>query len=302
MSVTPVTFTWFADDGSGNPTGGAIEVFTIEPGDSLSGTVLWPGAEVDEDGAGIAWPGLRPVVPGSTEVPTFENLIEDPTLDTFPLRSGAVVVIEANPETTITLDYPLPTADCFVERVAVLDVDKQASGDTFNRSQEVTYTINASNIDYGATNDVELTDPIHRDLRVTDVTPVASTDPEVADWTSCEVTGQDADGFGGELRCVLDGWLGYGQTTPDVLVTADFRGDAELDEIPNEVTLRWTDVDVSEASNQFAFSRADITLVLSAAEILALTGFGSGSVLWWALALMLIGGALTLITRRREQE
>jgi hypothetical protein len=61
-------------------------------------------------------------------------------------------------------------------------------------------------------------------------------------------------------------------------------------------------VDVAEASNQFAFSRADITLVLSAAEILALTGFGSGSVLWWALALMLIGGALTLITRRREQE
>jgi uncharacterized repeat protein (TIGR01451 family) len=300
-SVTPVTLTWFADDGSGNPTGPVIEVFTIEPGEPLSGRTLWPGSEVDESGAGVAWPGMRPVIPGSGEVPTFENLIVDPTMDTFPLRSGAVVVIEANPTTTITLAYPLPTADCFIDRDPRLSILKEASGTTFNRAQTVAYTIAVANIDYGATDDVTLTDPIDPDLKVVSVEPELSTDPFVADWGTCTVTGQDADGFGGMIECPLDGWLGYGQTAPDVVVTATFRGDASLGDLPNVAAASWTDPDGVLIGVMSVDDPAVVTLVLSAAEILALTGFGSQSMLWWALALLLMGTALMYLSKRREE-
>ncbi|PKQ27187.1 MAG: hypothetical protein CVT64_01720 [Actinobacteria bacterium HGW-Actinobacteria-4] len=300
-SVHPVTFTWFADDGAGNPTGPPIAVFTIEPGEPLSGRTLWPGAEVDEFGAGIAWPGMRPVIPGSTEVPTFENLIEDPTLDTFPLRAGAVVVIQANPETTIVLDYPLPTADCFIDRDPYLSILKEASGTTFHRGQTVVYTIGIANIDYGATDDVTLTDPVHPNLKVESVVPDLSTDPTIADWGTCTVTGQDADGFGGMIECPLDGWLGHGQTAPNVVVTATFRGNASLGDLPNVATASWTDPDGVLIGVLSVDDPAVVTLVLSAAEILALTGFGSQSMLWWAIILLILGSGLTYISRRREE-
>ncbi|MFO7243492.1 MAG: hypothetical protein DIU73_001295, partial [Actinomycetes bacterium] len=299
----PITLTWYADHGAdGTPDGAAVAVQTLpavtgtEP---VSDQILWPGAAVDEHGIGIAWPGMRPITVGET--PTWKNYIEDPSLPEHSLRGGALVVVSINPESSVTTAYPLSDADCEVLRNAELDIEKEALGVVHHRSESVTFVITVSNTSYGATDDVVMRDPIPSSLKVTDIQPAASTDPTVPDWRDCDVTGQDADGYGGVVECVLDGWLGYGQSAPDITLVTAIRPGTPLGTLTNVASVYWTDPDEPDSPVYEASAEADITLVLSADELLANTGVQVFGLVWLASLLAAAGVFLQLLLRRRRE-
>jgi len=87
---------WLAPDGT---------VIHVDDDQPLEGQILFPGAGVDVNGNGNAWPGWK-----------YENgnWIEDPTDPNAELRKpGAMVRITVNPEVTATITYPPSTTDCF---------------------------------------------------------------------------------------------------------------------------------------------------------------------------------------------
>lgn len=71
-------------------------------GEPITGTQLWPGAAVDADGNGVAWPGWR-------QLPTGQWVL-DPGSQFYQLRSGAVIEVRINPTTAVATSYP--TEDC----------------------------------------------------------------------------------------------------------------------------------------------------------------------------------------------
>jgi len=300
----PVTLTWYADsDADGIADGPAIATQTLTPmtdGDPITDSILWPGATVDASGVGITFPGYRVVTVGET--PTFENMVLDPTLAEYDLRAGALVVVSIDPTASFDTAYPLTGVGCDYDRTATLDIDKTASVATANRAQNFGYTLSVANVAYGATDDVTVTDPIPAALRVIDVVPAASTDPTIPDWNACTVSGQDADGYGGIVECTLNGWLGYGQTAPDIVVNVAFNPDAGMGRLSNVAMVTWTDPDVSDPPVQTSDDPADVFVVYSAAELLALTGLSSAAGLWWALALVLAGLGALLFGRKRRLE
>jgi hypothetical protein len=84
---------WLANDGSGD----VEEALTDQ---SLSGRLLWPGAEVDAEGNGIAWPGWEQDANGRWyQVPTR-------------VRPETVIEFQVNPTEVRTVSYPPATASC----------------------------------------------------------------------------------------------------------------------------------------------------------------------------------------------
>lgn len=86
-----VTITWL------NPDGDDV-VLADQP---LTGRVLWAGAEADEDGNPLDWPGWR-----------FEDgvWVEGDEFDW--VRPSVEVLFEVNPEITVTVDYPPSSPLC----------------------------------------------------------------------------------------------------------------------------------------------------------------------------------------------
>jgi len=296
----PITFTWYPDANADRIADGPLVAtqtldFTTS-GSPVTDEILWPGAAVDADGVGIAWPGWR--VANVGETPDWENYVLDNTLPEYALRDGALVVVQIDPQTSVSTALPAITPACAVARDAVIDIVKTTDAVTAHRAQTITYTLSVMNTAYGATDDIVLSDPVPEGLIVQDIEPVASTDPTIPDWRDCTLTGTDADGSGGIVSCVLGGWLGYGQTAPDVLVRATFVDGAGLGTLTNVAEVEWSDPD----DPFMVFSANDdavLTVVYSAAELLAFSGFTSWSGLWWAAGL--IGaGALMLIRRSRR--
>ncbi|WP_430869254.1 hypothetical protein [Demequina aurantiaca] len=304
-SGLPVTLTWYADtDGDQVADGPAISVQTLNDPTAAgeqTGSVLWPGAAVDQNGVGIAWPGWRTVEAGET--PVWQNQIADPTLATYPLREGALVTVTVNAQTTVVHDFPpmsSETPGCETPRPVLLDIDKSIDSSTAIRGESVTYTLAVTNTGYGATDGVVLTDPIASNLRVTDVSPELSTDPTVANWRECTVTGTDSDGFGGVVTCELDGWFGYGQTAPDVLITAQTLDEGGPRVTTNVATVTWTDPYSPATPTQSLSDDASLGVVLTPAQILAMTGISPAGMLWAMLGLLGAGGALLLIRRHHS--
>jgi uncharacterized repeat protein (TIGR01451 family) len=88
-----LTLRWLANDNSGD---------VIRQDDDLpsNGQTLWPGAEVDAEGNGIAWPGWEQTDSGTWfEVPSR-------------VRPSVDLELEINPSVTQTLSYPPATATC----------------------------------------------------------------------------------------------------------------------------------------------------------------------------------------------
>ena len=69
---------------------------------TLSGQILWPGAEVDANGNAIDWPGWEQTNTGLW-VPDDSDTI---------LREGLTVLFEINPSATAFVEYPPATAVC----------------------------------------------------------------------------------------------------------------------------------------------------------------------------------------------
>jgi len=86
-----VTITWL------NPGGDDV----VQSGLPMSGTVLWPGAEVDASGAPLDWPGWRLEDGVWVEGDEFDWV--RPTVD---------VKLEVNPELTMTAAYPPSSPSC----------------------------------------------------------------------------------------------------------------------------------------------------------------------------------------------
>ena len=297
----PITLTWHPDaDANGDADGPAIATQTlpITAGSGpISGDTLWPGAAVDGNNVAIGPPGYRVVKAGET--PTWQNLIADPTLAEYALLSGAVVTVTASPSASASVAFPATDAASAATRDAVLAIDKSVGAITYSRDENVVYTLSVSNVGYGATNDVVVTDPIPGGLRVVSVKPAAPKDPTVAAWRDCAVTGTAADGSGGLLTCVLDGWIGYGQTAPNIVIRTVFATDASLGEITNVGTVTWADPSVVDSRRFSASDKVTSIVAFSGPELLAFTGINSFAGVWTAIGLVLLGGVLVGVRRRR---
>jgi len=66
----------------------------------------------------------------------------------------------------------------------------------------------------GAARDVVVTDTIPGALKVERVRTAKPAAPELMPWGECSVTGEDSRGYGGTVRCELDGVLASGQVAP----------------------------------------------------------------------------------------
>ncbi|MGX5695747.1 prealbumin-like fold domain-containing protein [Agromyces soli] len=76
---------------------------TPEDGVAITGKQLWPGASVDANGNGIAWPGWK-------QLPTGQWVL-DPSAPFYDIRTSAIVEMRMNPSTAATEAYP-PSSDC----------------------------------------------------------------------------------------------------------------------------------------------------------------------------------------------
>ncbi|MCW3494597.1 LPXTG cell wall anchor domain-containing protein [Microbacterium sp. SSM24] len=83
----------------------------------LSGTVLWPGASVDDEGNPSGWPGWAFV--DGTWVETSGN---------FAWTRGSIsAVIKVNPELSVPLSYPAATPNCATTPPTALSPESPAS-------------------------------------------------------------------------------------------------------------------------------------------------------------------------------
>ncbi|PIB36387.1 hypothetical protein BFP72_13770 [Reichenbachiella sp. 5M10] len=107
---------WIKADGS---------VAQLLTGQSLSGQLLWPGAEVDAEGNGTAWPGWDFV--GGQWI-----RVED------GLRDGMSVKVSVNPESEMSVSYPPATPQCEANPnnrpVAIADSYTYNEGSTNNET------------------------------------------------------------------------------------------------------------------------------------------------------------------------
>lgn len=76
----------------------------VMSGVPLSGTVLWPGAEVDEAGNAIDWPGWR--LEG-------DEWVEGDQWDW--VRPSVQITVAVNPEATVTVAYPPSSPNCMTD-------------------------------------------------------------------------------------------------------------------------------------------------------------------------------------------
>lgn len=110
-----------------------------------TGSALWPGAAVDGEGNGTAWPGWA-FVGG-------EWVVDD---SNYGWVRGADVelLIEVNPEVEIPVSYPNATPDCANPPVtvpAITEVD-ECVGEGVNQVQTATFTVTrATNLSYSYT-------------------------------------------------------------------------------------------------------------------------------------------------------
>ena len=289
----PITLTWYADaDHDGVPDGPAVATQVLDQitgADPVTGSVLWPGAAVDSHGVGIAWPGWRVVEPGET--PEWENMISDPSLPEYALRAGALVTVSINPTTTLSIAYPSATNACGEERVPDIKLEKVSSSPIVMSGGTIDYVLSVANAGYGATNELTLTDPIPAQMVVTAVhadKPATSTDPA---WDSCTLTGAPGSQV---VTCTLDGWLGYGQSMPTVVLTARLADDAGAGMVVNTASVVSADPDHPELD---PVTTTDSQAVLAT---LAMTGF-AGILAAWFGAVLLAGGSLLVWASRRRR-
>lgn len=266
----------------------------------VTGRLLFPGAAVDADGNGIAWPGWRPALAGET--PDWENLVLDPTLPTFGLRSGASVKFSINPTTTVAIDYPPASPSC-AETPGDLDshlwMSKTAStahlapGDTFG------YTMQIGNDGRGGVTGLVLIDDVPEVLRLIQVTPLEPAKDGDAGWVDCVVSDRLPNGYGGVITCELDRDLGAGERAPDVLLDVQLSPSAPGGAVVNTAKVTAWELPTlalspSDPGELTTLALQDSAVVMST---LAMTGASPLLAAQLSLALLVMGGILTALRR-----
>jgi len=268
---------------------------------TMSGRILWPGAAVDADERGTAWPGWRPAAPGET--PDWENLVFDPDAFGADLRDDARITLSINPEWTITgVDYPPATEACAEAsdsegRTPEMGLSKTVRSETAEGGDEVVYEIVGWNEGLGAIDLVSIVDDLPAQLAFESIT---WEDPEgdAPTWDSCTPSGADREGFGGEIRCELDRPLGFGESTPTLVLTTTLHPDVLPGWTRNVVSMTGVDIDFPELATLSLESTADVMTPLPA---LADTGNTAGALFGHALLALLLGLGLAGIARTRVQ-
>jgi uncharacterized repeat protein (TIGR01451 family) len=271
---------------------------------TITGSLLWPGAEVDASGNGVMWPGYRAALPGET--PDWENLVLDPAAYGYGLRSGATIDVHINPTTTVSVAYPAATAACGEapdNRSSSLVLDKSASTSFVAAGGTFDYTIASRNDGLGAVEDLVMTDPVPGVLRILSVTPVVPTDPKAPAWSSCVVTARQGDGYGGTVTCDLDRPLGSGVAAPDIVLHVQLSPKAPGGAIMNVAQLTGKESPSNAAVRPGGLTTFDLTddaVILSAAA-LAMTGVTVTLGLQLMASLLGAGLVLVLIARFRRR-
>ncbi|WP_203582287.1 SpaA isopeptide-forming pilin-related protein [Microbacterium hibisci] len=227
-----IDFLWTPD--SGTETTDPAEVAITQPGGTAtwSAEIEWPGAAFTPSGVSIDYPGWRPIVlsdvvpgsiptqyyyPGTTDIISPEDqpdyifnglILDDRELD-YAWRLGSTITFTVNPELVFQTEYPVATPECFVARHSDVQIEKTASVEKTEAGKSFTYTLAVENMsDDAAAESVVITDAIPADIKITDVSwPGEGDDTVFPNWQSCEVTGQNSAGYGGNLECVLYGPL-----------------------------------------------------------------------------------------------
>ena len=152
------------------------------------GHLLWPGAAVDADGNGVAWPDGAPRWPARRR--PGRTCCSTPRCPTTGCARAARCGSRSTRSATFDVDYPDQTASCADtpgERDADLWLTKDANKSLILPGGTFDYTMRVGNAGLGAVDDVELVDPVPTSLQVLAVTPVVPTDPAAPAWESCEV-------------------------------------------------------------------------------------------------------------------
>jgi uncharacterized repeat protein (TIGR01451 family) len=269
---------------------------------TVTGRLLFPGAAVDANGDGIAWPGWRPALAGET--PDWENLILDPTLPSYGLRSGASVEFVINPATTVAIDYPPATADCAEtpdDLGSALWMSKTASTNNLTPGDRFSYTMEVGNDGRGGVTGLILIDDVPEVLRILAVTPADPADAGDPGWIDCVVSDRLPNGYGGTITCELDRDLGSGERAPDILLDVQLSPSASGGPVVN--TARVTAWELPTLGGIPVGGRGSLTTLAledSAVVLITLALTGTSSVLGWVLAVTLLGLGGALVTVRRR--
>lgn len=275
----------------------------IEADGTITGRLLFPGAAIDDDGRGVAWPGWRPAEPGET--PQWENLVLDPDLPGYGLREGASVEFLINPARDVAISYPPPTPSCAeapVDQESALWMSKDASANVVAAGDRFDYTIRVGNDGRGAVRDLTLVDEVPGVLRILEVLPAEAERTQPA-WRECVVGERQANGYGGTITCELDRDLGFGQRTPDVLIRVQLSPYAKAGPVIN--TARVTAFEVPSTAGRgedpelVTLALEDSAAILTPGR-LAATGWVPAAGIQIALALLTLGGFLLALRRRRS--
>lgn len=228
----PATLTWVPDNPTPLTDPASVVIHEEDEGPvstTWSGLRPWPGAVFTPQGVAIDYPGWRPLrasdydslgryldpqthlvmSEATIQDKIFNGLIFDNAELDYAWRFDSTVTISVNPELEFSTAYPPATPECFSARHTELDIQKAASVEKTDPGKSFTYTIDVSNVsDDSAASDVVVTDVIPDDIKITDVSWVGEGDSTAfPTWTSCDVTGEDASGYGGTLVCNLFGPL-----------------------------------------------------------------------------------------------
>lgn len=283
------------------------DTYTVDENGVLSGSQLWPGSAVDEDGISILWPGWRPAGPGET--PTWEHLVLDPDYHTYVFRNPLRVEFVINPTAIIDALYPPADPDCAVDRDADIKLDKTASEEQIVPGQEFTYELAATNEGMGSLKDVKIGDEIPADIEITDI----SFDKEAfPTWENCAITG-DKNGYGGILECELNGYAPPENALPVLTLTAKLSPDSTADEIVNSAAVCGFAVDTEDDVLLCGEDEVTTTVIrtinppeepgIEENPPTELPQTGANPMLpLWALTLVLVGVGFQLTNRRRSDK
>jgi uncharacterized repeat protein (TIGR01451 family)/fimbrial isopeptide formation D2 family protein len=267
----------------------------------VTGRLLFPGATVDGDGDGVLWPGYRAARSGET--PDWENLVLDPTLPSYGLRSGASVEFVINPSTTVAITYPPASPSCAEtpgDLESELWMSKTASTTSLAPGDTFSYTMEIGNDGRGGVTGVILVDDVPEVLRLISVTPLAPATAGDAEWVDCVISDVLPDGYGGVITCELDRDLGYGERTPDVLLDVQLSPTARNGAVVN--TAKVTAYELPTLGIPGGGGTELTTLALQDSAIvmttrLANTGASPLLAAQLSLALLVVGGILAALRR-----
>ena len=293
-----------------------------------SDVIDWPGSAYTPSGVAIDYPGWRAIVrsdivpgsaptqyylPGTSDIMTpeqqamyvYNGLILDPSQLDFAWRGPSTVTFSVNPTISFQVSYPTSTPeDCAVARNTEVQIDKTASVERTEPGKSFRYDLAVQNVsDDSAADGVVVTDAIPADLRITDVRWTGKGDADAfPNWSSCQVTGQGAGGYGGTLRCELFGPLqpmgsdnGGASAAPTITLAATVNPAAKGSVITNTAVVDYYTFGNPEDSGR---DQDDAVVLLSALPVT-----GSATVLPLAILalLALVGGVGVLVVARRRK-